>query len=192
MTESGRHVGLSDTEKAAITNACQRFIDELLKPRFLPTIRPTQFNYPIDILGKWHGNRYRFVQRYRSGYPDNLGEEFEAPFTRLDWMGRDRFESPMASTHGHLVLPLSRPVTRRGPEDNRTRWSPPPTIAVVQTGRANALRQQPSIPRRRFLALCRSAAHSCFGNIQDSVSLTAPCCSPSPSPHRDTRCCPSP
>jgi hypothetical protein len=32
-----------------------------LKPRFLPTIRPTQFNYPIDILGKWHGNHYRFV-----------------------------------------------------------------------------------------------------------------------------------
>jgi hypothetical protein len=25
-------------------------------PRFLPTIRPTQFNYPIYILGKWHGN----------------------------------------------------------------------------------------------------------------------------------------
>ena len=77
-----RHVGLSDPEKAVITVACQRFIDEVLKPRFLPTIRPTQFNYPIDILGKWHGNRYRFVQRYRSGQPETLGEEFDAPFTR--------------------------------------------------------------------------------------------------------------
>ena len=47
---------------------------------------------PIDILGKWHGNRYRFVQRYRSGQPENLGEEFNAPFTRLDWMSRDRFD----------------------------------------------------------------------------------------------------
>jgi hypothetical protein len=56
------------------------------------TIRPTQFNYPIDILGKWHGNRYRFVQRYRSGQPENLGEEFDAPFTRLDWISRDRFD----------------------------------------------------------------------------------------------------
>ena len=92
LTVKSRHVGLSDPEKAVITVACQRFIDEVLKPRFLPTIRPTQFNYPIDILGKWHGNRYRFVQRYRSGQPETLGEEFDAPFTRLDWISRDRFD----------------------------------------------------------------------------------------------------
>ncbi len=88
----GRPVGLSDPEKAVITVTCQRFIDEVLKPRFLPTIRPTQFNYPIDILGRWHGNRYRFVQRYRSGQLETLGEEFDAPFTRLDWISRDRFD----------------------------------------------------------------------------------------------------
>ena len=92
MTARGRSGGLSDPEKVAITTTCQRFIDEVLKPRFLPAIRPTQFNYPIDILGKWHGNRYRFVQRYRSGQPETLGEEFDSPFTRLDWMGRDCFD----------------------------------------------------------------------------------------------------
>jgi hypothetical protein len=47
----GQSAGLSDPEKAVITVRCQRFIDEVLKPRFLPTIRPTRFNYPIDILG---------------------------------------------------------------------------------------------------------------------------------------------
>lgn len=83
---------LGAAEKAVITAACQRFIDEVLKPRFLPEIRPTQFNYPVDILGKWHGPRYRFIQRYRSGFPDNAGEEFDAPFSRLDWVGRDRFD----------------------------------------------------------------------------------------------------
>lgn len=83
---------LSVTEKAAITAACQRFIDEVLTPRFLPSIRPTQFNYPVDIQGKWQAHRYRFIQRYRSGFPENLGEEFDAAFTRLDWMGRDRFD----------------------------------------------------------------------------------------------------
>lgn len=62
-----------------------------LRPRFLPEIRPTQFNYPIDIHGKWHGNRYRFLQRYRSGYSHNKGEEFDSPFARLDWISRDRF-----------------------------------------------------------------------------------------------------
>ena len=39
-------MGMSNTEKVVITAKCQRFIDEVLKPRFLPAIRPTQFNYP--------------------------------------------------------------------------------------------------------------------------------------------------
>ncbi|PYE99015.1 hypothetical protein BJ122_1465 [Rhodopseudomonas faecalis] len=92
MIAKPRSVGLSASEKAAITIACQRFIDEVLKPRFLPTVRPTAFYYPIDIVGKWHGRRYRFIQRYRSGQPETLGEEFDAPFTRLDWIGPDRFD----------------------------------------------------------------------------------------------------
>jgi hypothetical protein len=83
---------LSQTEKAAITAACQRLIDEVLKPRFLPVIRPTEFNYPVDIRGKWHGTRYRFIQRYRSGFPENLGEEFDALFARLDWISPGRFD----------------------------------------------------------------------------------------------------
>jgi hypothetical protein len=76
--------GPSESEKARITAACQRFIDEVLKPRFLPAVRPTQF--------KWQGPRYRFIQRYRSGFPENLGEEFDAPFVRLDWISHDRFD----------------------------------------------------------------------------------------------------
>jgi hypothetical protein len=71
-------------QKTAIAVACERFIGEMLKPRFLSEIRPTQFNYPIDIFGKWRGSKYRFITRYRSGFPHNLGEEFDSPFTRLD------------------------------------------------------------------------------------------------------------
>src|SRR5664279_4697619 len=86
------NVAFSEAEKARVTSACQRFIDDFLKPRFLPSIQPTQFNYPVDILGRWRGAQYRFIQRYRSGFPDNLGEEFDAPFARLDWISRDRFD----------------------------------------------------------------------------------------------------
>ena len=75
---------LSAEEKAVIAAACERFIDETLRPRFLPEVRPSQFNYPVDIVGKWRGSNYSFITRYRSGFPDNLGEEFDAPFTRLD------------------------------------------------------------------------------------------------------------
>lgn len=31
-------------------------------------------------------------KRYRSGFPDNRGEEFDAPFARIDRMGSDRFD----------------------------------------------------------------------------------------------------
>jgi hypothetical protein len=79
-------------EKAIITATCQTFIATVLKPRFLPVIIPTAFNYPVDIQGKWHGNKYRFLQRYRSGYPENLGEEFDAPFVRIDRIARDKFD----------------------------------------------------------------------------------------------------
>ena len=87
-----RSATLSTSEKTAVTAACKELIEGFLKPRFLPAIRPTEFNYPVDILGKWHGTKYRFIQRYRSGFKDNLGEEFDSPFARLDWIGRDRFD----------------------------------------------------------------------------------------------------
>ena len=75
---------LTPTDKAAIAARCERFVAEVLKPRFLPKVQPTEFNYAVDILGKWRGSKYSFITRYRSGFPDNLGEEFDAPFTRLD------------------------------------------------------------------------------------------------------------
>ena len=75
---------LAAEEKAAIAAKCDRFIAEILKPRFLPEIRRTELNYPVDISGKWRGNKYSFFTRYRSGFSDNEGEEFDAVFTRLD------------------------------------------------------------------------------------------------------------
>ena len=60
-----RPSSFSAAEKSEVAAACQHLIDNFLKPRFLSTIRPTQFNYPVDILGKWHGTKYRFIQRYR-------------------------------------------------------------------------------------------------------------------------------
>jgi hypothetical protein len=53
---------------------------------------PHSVQLPNRYPRKWHGNRYRFIQRYRSGQPETLGEEFDAPFTRLDWISRDRFD----------------------------------------------------------------------------------------------------
>jgi hypothetical protein len=85
-------------ERIAIAAACDRFIAEVLKPRFLPEIRPNDFNYPIAIYGKWHGSKYRFMTRYRSDDPRSYQSEFEAPFARLAYIDRDRFD---LSWHRH-------------------------------------------------------------------------------------------
>ncbi len=62
-------------------------------------IRPTEFNYPVDIFGKWRTNTYSFVVRYRSGFPDNAGEEFNAPFARLDHL-EECFEATLFDLMG--------------------------------------------------------------------------------------------
>lgn len=76
---------LSPQEKASIGATCERFISDVLKPKFLPEIKPTEFNYPIDIFGKWRGVNYSFIVRFRSGFPENESEEFDSGFARLDY-----------------------------------------------------------------------------------------------------------
>lgn len=75
---------LAAEEKQAIGAACGRLIADVLKPHYLPEIRPTAWNYPVDLYGKWRGSRYSFIVRFRSGFPENAGEEFDAAFARLD------------------------------------------------------------------------------------------------------------
>ena len=57
-----------------------------------PQIRPTEFNYPIALYGKWHGNKYRFITRFRSDDARSYEPEFEAPFARLEYVSRDCFD----------------------------------------------------------------------------------------------------
>jgi hypothetical protein len=70
----------------------------VIRPRFLPEIRRTEFNYPIAIYGKWHANKYRFLTRFRSDDPGSGEQEFDAPFARLDSVSRDYFD---LSWHRH-------------------------------------------------------------------------------------------
>ncbi len=81
-----------ECEKHTISESCQAFIEQVLQPRFLPEVRPTRFNYPIEIFGKWHGGKYRFIQRFRSDREDALEPEFDSPFARLEYVSRDRFD----------------------------------------------------------------------------------------------------
>ncbi|UVK54304.1 hypothetical protein DBIPINDM_000688 [Mesorhizobium sp. AR02] len=79
---------LSSDEKLAIAAACERFIAGVLKPRFILG-QPNRLDHPLDIFGKWRGSKYGFSARYRS----DDGEEFDAPFARLDHVEEHRAET---------------------------------------------------------------------------------------------------
>src|SRR5258706_9263051 len=81
---------LGEAEKQAIVIACDSFIRDVLKPRFLREIRPTNFNYVIDIHGAWAGGPYRCMPRSTSGMGHNRGDHFHAPFARTYPPGRHR------------------------------------------------------------------------------------------------------
>jgi hypothetical protein len=99
----------SPNEKGTITAACDKFIADVLVPRFLPEIRPSEkFNYPIALCGKWHGNKYRFFTRYRSDGPRSAAPEFDAPFARLDYVSRDLFDLSWHRHTGEWVCVFQR------------------------------------------------------------------------------------
>ena len=81
-----------EEERQRIVLACEALIRDVLKPRFLPEIRPNNMAYAIDIRGGWRSGRYRFVTRMRSAWPETAGEEYDEPYARLDWMGPDNFD----------------------------------------------------------------------------------------------------
>lgn len=51
--DANREAPADNLEKQAIIAACEAFIRDILKPRFLPEIRPTEWNYVVDIRGSW-------------------------------------------------------------------------------------------------------------------------------------------
>lgn len=93
-----------------ITAACEAHLAKVIAPRFLAKIIETQFNYPIDFSGKWHGKNYRFLTRYRSRFLASNGEEFDAPFARLEWTSHNRFDLSYYR-HTEEWWPLDRGLT---------------------------------------------------------------------------------
>src|SRR5262245_31783252 len=119
-----KSTGFSAAEKSAVTSACQNLIDDFLKPRFLPVIRPTQFNYPIDILGKWHGT-ISLHSTLPLRLPGESRRRVRRPLRppRLDQP--QPLRHPVAPSHRRMVLPASRPYPCRSDRQAKVRWIAP-------------------------------------------------------------------
>jgi hypothetical protein len=127
-------------EKIAITTACESLIADVLLPKYLPEITPSEFNYPIAIYGKWHGNKYRFITRYRSDQPDSFTRESKRPL-RSSSMSR-----MIVSTFHTIGTPASGTAFISGSPLTR-RWRSSPTAYTSSPA------DRPPVPDDSYLSM---------------------------------------
>ena len=79
-------------ERRAIIAACEALIQVVLRPAQVPAVTAAASNHLVGVTSAYGGGRCCFMRRYRSGFPGTLGQEFDAPFARVDRVGLDSFD----------------------------------------------------------------------------------------------------
>lgn len=78
--------------KTAIEAKAQELIDSTLKPEHIkPPPENKDWNYIVDIYGKWYRNYFYFCAKYHSPSPNAIQPYFEIKFARLEYAGIDSF-----------------------------------------------------------------------------------------------------
>ena len=81
-----------DTLKTEVTTRANELIESVLKPTYIkPPAEDQQFNYIIDIYGKWYHSYFYFCATYRVVGPHAITPTFEAKFARMEYAGNSRF-----------------------------------------------------------------------------------------------------
>lgn len=83
---------IPDTLKAQADAKAKKFVDLVLKPKFIqPPPKKPRFNYIIDVAAKWHGSSLFFVSTYACPGPTAISPTFEAKFARMEFVGSSKF-----------------------------------------------------------------------------------------------------
>ena len=83
---------LSDVLKREVTTKANELIENVLKRRSIqPPPENPQFNYIVDIYGKWYHKAFYFIALYRIANPNALESTFEAKFARMQFAGQQHF-----------------------------------------------------------------------------------------------------
>src|SRR3989440_5641019 len=84
--------GVSEAVKTEVATKANELIETVLKPRHIqPPPENPQFNYIVDIYGKWHQKAFYFSAEYRVAGPNPIEPSFEAKFARMQYAGNQRF-----------------------------------------------------------------------------------------------------
>ena len=72
---------LPESPKMEVTTKANELIETVLKPKYIqPPPENPQFNYIVDIYGKWYHKAFYFCAEYRVAGPHPLEPGFEAKF----------------------------------------------------------------------------------------------------------------
>src|SRR5262249_38148533 len=78
--------------KVKVLSEANELVEDFLKSNFVKKPpKNWRWNYIIDIHAKWHHSFFYFIATFRSRGPYALSPTFEAPFTRLEYVGKRRF-----------------------------------------------------------------------------------------------------
>ncbi len=83
---------LPEALKMEVTTKANELIETVLKPKHVqPPPENPQFNYIVDIHGKWYHKAFYFCAEYRVAGPNPIEPSFEAKFARMHYAGNRRF-----------------------------------------------------------------------------------------------------
>jgi hypothetical protein len=84
--------GVPETVKAEVTTKANKLIETVLKPQHIqPPPDHPQFNYIVDIYGKWYHRYFYLCATYCVPGPNATVPSFEAKFARMEYAGNNRF-----------------------------------------------------------------------------------------------------
>ena len=90
---------LPEALKREVTIKANELIEIILKPKYIqPPPENPQFNYIVDIYGKWYHKAFYFCAEYRVAGPNPIEPSFESKFARMQLPATFRIEERDAIT----------------------------------------------------------------------------------------------
>jgi hypothetical protein len=92
-----------DDLKAELTEKAEQLLQEW-RPKYIKPPPPGyQFNYIVELYGKWFRSYFYFCAKYACLGPTALSPFFEARFTRLEYVGDRQFNLAFMRYTGQWV-----------------------------------------------------------------------------------------
>jgi len=84
--------GVPESVKAEVITKANNLIETVLKPQHIqPPPDNPQFNYIVDLYGKWYQRYFYLCATYRVPDPDARVASFEVKCARMEYAGSNRF-----------------------------------------------------------------------------------------------------